>query len=145
MAAAVVVGILLAVTTASFFNGDNKKEMVRRSADRASVWIKRRMDRASREGSDFVLYVFDRKGHLDHNSEIMVIWYGGESDTERESYTDDDCVVIYTSSVREHRYDGKWHTVTPAATFMIKSKDDPNIRLYMTLSGTGYIDIREKL
>lgn len=144
-AALAVFGIILSVVLLSVPFGSSEREKVSRSAQRTAVWLKRRVSAASREGATFIISMNDRPGMSDHNTEITLIWYGGARDTERESYTEDETVLQSLSLKEEHRFDGRWHTMAPAVSFMVKSKKDPDIRLFVTVSGTGYIDIKQNL
>ncbi|MDO5114496.1 MAG: hypothetical protein Q4D58_00225 [Synergistaceae bacterium] len=115
--------------------------MVRNEATRFCAWMKHRMSSAAREDAQFTLLLTDR---ADRGYEATLIWLSGAKKTRHESYLFEDTTMSY-EGVNELIFSGRWFTMTPAATFIVKSKKKPEIRLFVTIAGTGYMEIKERL
>ncbi len=120
----------------------SERQLVAEEAARAAAWFKYRMSKAARERVAFDVQM--TSGGI-NNYEATVIWYGGAMYMKHENFALKAAKLNYLGGASLLTFDGRWHTMTPAATFAIKSKSRSDISLYMTISGTGYIDIREKL
>ena len=75
----------------------------------------------------------------------MLEWDGGSRDLEHETYLPERADIGLTKTAREYKFDGEWFTLTPAASFIIRSRKDFSIRLFVTVSGSGYAGVYETL
>lgn len=104
-------------------------------------WIKHRMALAARESVEFNVKITD---DVFHNFEVTIEWLGGSKRLQHEVYSFEDAALAY-EGVSELIFSGRWFTLTPAATFIVKSRKRPEIRFFITIAGTGYVDIKDKL
>ncbi|MDO4560292.1 MAG: prepilin-type N-terminal cleavage/methylation domain-containing protein [bacterium] len=104
-------------------------------------WIKRRMALAARESVEFRVALTQ---NMDRSYDVTVIWLGGAKNLLHEAYSFEDAALAYEGA-SELIFSGRWFTLTPAATFIVKSRKRPEIRFFITIAGTGYVDIKDKL
>lgn len=140
-----IMGVIFSAAAICALPKENEMEKVRRSAQRTATWIKRRIAAASREGASFNLTAGLLPGQSLRDYSISIYWLTGNKTAVTEKCPDDECILSLESKAQDYQYNGRWHTLTPAVTFMVKSEKDRNVRLFITISGTGYVDIKEKL
>lgn len=133
---------ILAGAAALAFGEADERRIVREEAEELRSWLSSRMAQAAREGADFKLYP-TLAGK--HSYDLALEWDGGSQHLEREYYTPERADIWLTKTVREYKFDGEWFTLTPAASFIIRSRKDFSIRLFVTVSGSGYAGVYETL
>ena len=133
---------ILAGAAALASGGADERRIVREEAEELRSWLSSRMARAAREGANFKLYPTLAAGH---SYELMLEWDGGSRHLEHESYKQQRADIGLTASVQEYTFDGDWFTLTPAASFIIRSRKNPSIHVFVTVSGVGYASVSETL
>ena len=133
---------ILAGAAALAFGEADERRIVREEAEELRSWLSSRMAQAAREGADFKLYPVDDNAR---HYELMLEWDGGSRDLEHEAYLPERADIGLTKTAREYKFDGEWFTLTPAASFIIRSRKDFSIRLFVTVSGSGYAGVYETL
>ena len=133
---------ILAGAAALAFGEADERRIVREEAEELRSWLSSRMAQAAREGADFKLYPVDDNAR---HYELMLEWDGGSRDLEHETYLPERADIGLTKTAREYKFDGEWFTLTPAASFIIRSRKDFSIRLFVTVSGSGYAGVYETL
>ncbi|HIT04144.1 MAG TPA: prepilin-type N-terminal cleavage/methylation domain-containing protein [Candidatus Caccocola faecipullorum] len=133
---------ILAGAAALAFGEADERRIVREEAEELRSWLSSRMAQAAREGADFKLYPVDDNAR---HYELMLEWDGGSRDMEHETYLPERADIGLTKTAREYKFDGEWFTLTPAASFIIRSRKDFSIRLFVTVSGSGYAGVYETL
>ena len=140
--------IIASLGAAVVMNSGNSPEKERRivlnEAKNFSGWIKSRMALAARESVDFKL-----RAGLDMKNNVFgfsALWLGsGSKGTSSEKYIQlNNDVVFQSEGTKEATFSGRWFTLSPAATFTVKSKVYPNIKYSVTISGTGYVNIQKQ-
>lgn len=106
------------------------------------AWMKHRISSAAREGAEFELY-FSKVGAS--GSVITLIWLSGSKYMMHEDYRMERAELSREGTSYRYTFDGRWFSMTPAATFVVKSLKRPEVKLFVTLSGTGYMSVRERL
>ncbi len=95
---------------------------------------------AAREGEDFKITAADDGTR---NLTLELQRFGGSKNLSVESYESDRVSIERANLAKEYTFDGEWFTLTPAASFMIKSLKEPSVKLCVTVSGIGCVDIKE--
>lgn len=136
---------VLSGAAALFFLGDgDERRIVREEAEDLCAWLTAKMAFAAREGANFQLsaHLYDYDA-IDYR--IRIQWDGGSKDLKDESYYPKRASIGLASGQYSHTFDGEWFTLTPAASFIIRSRKDSSIRLVVTVSGAGFADVKETL
>ena len=133
---------ILAGAAALAFGEADERRIVREEAEELRSWLSSRMAQAAREGADFKLYP-TLAGR--HSYDLALEWDGGSQHLEREYYTPERADIGLTKTAREYKFDGEWFTLTPAASFIIRSRRERDIAALVTVSGVGYVDVKETL
>ena len=142
LAVLTIIGSAAGISVMAFSDSiARERRMVRNEAQDFSLWIKHRMALAARESVEFRVMLTQGK---DRNYEMTLIWFGGMKSLQHEVFTFGDAALAY-EGVGELIFSGRWFTMTPAATFIVKSKKSPEVRFFVTISGVGYVDIKERL
>ncbi len=137
-----VAAVLCALSGAALvFAGGDERRIVRAEAEDVRSWLSARMAQAAREGADFRLYTVTAGKQ---KYELTLEWIGGPKDLEREYYAPERTDIGLVASM-EYTFSGEWFTLTPAASFIIRSRRDPAVRFFVTVSGAGYADVKETL
>lgn len=133
---------VLAGAAALSFRDTGERRIVLEEAEELRAWLSSRMAQAAREGADFKLYPVDDNAR---HYELMLEWDGGSRDLEHETYLPERADIGLTKTAREYKFDGEWFTLTPAASFIIRSRRERDIAALVTVSGVGYVDVKETL
>lgn len=142
LCAALVIGIL-ACAAMPVFRGRDEMLVVREEAENLRAWLSSRMAQTARDGAEFRLTIDENRTTQELGFTLQ--WYGGPRDLDKETYTASRAMIMRDSLARTHSFDGKWFTLTPAASFIIRSRKDSGAAVVLTVSGTGYVGIRETL
>lgn len=119
----------------------NERRIVYNEAHSLCLWLKRHISNAAREGADIKFILTDE---ADKSYMVRVHRVSGAVKSERFSFAGSDTVLAYEGA-RELYFSARWFTLTPAATFIVKSKHKADIRFFVTVSGAGYASVKEKL
>lgn len=142
IAVLVIVGSLSCISLQTLSNSQTReRRIILNEAKTFCTWMKHRMALAARESVEFRVMLTQ---NTDHSYEVTIIWLGGMKNLRHEIYSFDEAVLAY-EGVRELIFSGRWFTLTPAATFIVKSRKMPEVRYFVTIAGTGYVDIKDKL
>lgn len=141
LAALSIILALLSISMPLCLREPDEAEIVREEADRFALWIKSRMLQAALERADFNVVITNR---ADKNVNVVIYWITGSKRAEEESFVSEAAHMESLGGV-ELKYSGKWTTLTPAATFMVRSRTKLEERLFVFISGTGYVNIRKTL
>lgn len=125
------------------FRGADERRIVRDEAEELRAWLSSRMAQAAREGSEFRLEIDENETTQELGFTLQ--WFGGPRDLETETYYAARAAIERDSRSHMHVFDGEWFTLTPAASFIIRSRRDRDAAMVLTVSGTGYVGIRETL
>lgn len=137
---AVALCVLLGASAVAFLGDGDERRIVREEAEDLRSWLADRMAFAAREGANFKLFPVD---HNDNKYELRLEWSGGSKDLERETFAASRADMGLSGGYGEHTFDGEWFTLTPAASFIIRSRKDSSIRLIVSVSAAGYADVKE--
>lgn len=142
IAVLVIVGSLSCISLQTLSNSQTReRRIILNEAKNFCTWMKHRMALAARESVEFRVMLTQ---NTDRSYEVTIIWLGGMKNLRHEIYSFDEAVLAY-EGVRELIFSGRWFTLTPAATFIVKSRKMPEVRYFVTIAGTGYVDIKDKL
>ena len=134
---------VVAGAAAVTFRGADECRIVRDEAEELRAWLSSRMAQAAREGAEFKLIIDADKATQELG--FTIEWYGGPRDLETEAYEPGRAAIERDSLANEHTFDGEWFTLTPAASFIIRSRRERDIAALVTVSGVGYVDVKETL
>lgn len=134
---------VLAGAAALSFRDTGERRIVLEEADELRAWLSSRMAQAAREGAEFKLIIDADKATQELG--FTIEWYGGPRDLETERYAPGRAAAERDSLANEHTFDGEWFTLTPAASFIIRSRRERDIAALVTVSGVGYVDVKETL
>ncbi len=134
---------VLAGAAALTFRGRDERLVVREEAEDLRAWLSSRMAQAAREGADFRLAIYEDKTTQELGFTLQ--WFGGPRDLDTETYSAGRAMIKRDSLAHTHAFDGEWFTLTPAASFIIRSRRDYGAAVVLTVSGTGYVSVRETL
>ena len=134
---------VLAGAAALSFRDTGERRIVLEEADELRAWLSSRMAQAAREGAEFKLVIDADKATQELG--FTIEWYGGPRDLETETYAPGRAAIERDSLANEHTFDGEWFTLTPAASFIIRSRRERDIAALVTVSGVGYVDVKETL
>ena len=118
--------------------GENEKRKVRDEAQNLALWLDKSISWAARNRADFRLIVSDNDIT---NHKIRIEWLG--ADRKSEAYLCKNARLYYSNIGTELNFSGTWFSMTPAATFTVRSKKNADVRFYVKISGTGYISVSE--
>lgn len=134
---------VLAGAAALSFRDTDERRIVLEEAEELRAWLSSRMAQAAREGAEFKLIIDADKATQELG--FTIEWYGGPRDLETETYAPGRAAIERDSLANEHTFDGEWFTLTPAASFIIRSRRERDIAALVTVSGVGYVDVKETL
>lgn len=134
---------VLAGAAALSFRDTGERRIVLEEAEELRAWLSSRMAQAAREGAEFKLIIDADKATQELG--FTIEWYGGPRDLETETYSPGRAAIERDSLANEHTFDGEWFTLTPAASFIIRSRRERDIAALVTVSGVGYVDVKETL
>lgn len=134
---------VLAGAAALSFRDTGERRIVLEEAEELRAWLSSRMAQAAREGAEFKLIIDADKATQELG--FTIEWYGGPRDLETETYAPGRAAIERDSLANEHTFDGEWFTLTPAASFIIRSRRERDIAALVTVSGVGYVDVKETL
>ena len=134
---------VLAGAAAFSFRDTGERRIVLEEAEELRAWLSSRMAQAAREGAEFKLIIDADKATQELG--FTIEWYGGPRDLETETYAPGRAAIERDSLANEHTFDGEWFTLTPAASFIIRSRRERDIAALVTVSGVGYVDVKETL
>lgn len=134
---------VLAGAAALSFRDTGERRIVLEEAEELRAWLSSRMAQAAREGAEFKLIIDADKATQELG--FTIEWYGGPRDLETETYAPGRAAAERDSLANEHTFDGEWFTLTPAASFIIRSRRERDIAALVTVSGVGYVDVKETL
>ncbi len=134
---------VLAGAAALSFRDTGERRIVLEEAEELRAWLSSRMAQAAREGAEFKLIIDADKATQELG--FTIEWYGGPRDLETETYETGRAAIERDSLANEHTFDGEWFTLTPAASFIIRSRRERDIAALVTVSGVGYVDVKETL
>lgn len=118
---------------------ESERRRVRYDAESLASWLNRRMSISAREESEFKIYItYDEDVHYS----IHMKWLGGINGVTSEQYEPRYSIMSYDGT-GECTFSGVWYTLTPAATFVLRSEKINEIRFDVTVSGTGYVSVTE--
>ena len=134
---------VLAGAAALSFRDTGERRIVLEEAEELRAWLSSRMAQAAREGAEFKLIIDADKATQELG--FTIEWYGGPRDLETETYAPGRAAIERDSLANEHTFDGEWFTLTPAASFIIRSRREREIAALVTVSGVGCVDVKETL
>ena len=134
---------VLAGAAALSFRDTGERRIVLEEAEELRAWLSSRMAQAARESAEFKLIIDADKTTQELG--FTIEWYGGPRDLETETYSPGRAAIERDSLANEHTFDGEWFTLTPAASFIIRSRRERDIAALVTVSGVGYVDVKETL
>lgn len=134
---------VLAGAAALSFRDTGERRIVLEEAEELRAWLSSRMAQAARESAEFKLIIDADKTTQELG--FTIEWYGGPRDLETETYAPGRAAIERDSLANEHIFDGEWFTLTPAASFIIRSRRERDIAALVTVSGVGYVDVKETL
>lgn len=134
---------VLAGAAALSFRDTGERRIVLEEAEELRAWLSSRMAQAARESAEFKLIIDADKATQELG--FTIEWYGGPRDLETETYAPGRAAIERDSLANEHTFDGEWFTLTPAASFIIRSRRERDIAALVTVSGVGYVDVKETL
>ena len=134
---------VLAGAAAFSFRDTGERRIVLEEAEELRAWLSSRMAQAARESAEFKLIIDADKTTQELG--FTIEWYGGPRDLETETYSLGRAAIERDSLANEHTFDGEWFTLTPAASFIIRSRRERDIAALVTVSGVGYVDVKETL
>ncbi|WP_300262878.1 prepilin-type N-terminal cleavage/methylation domain-containing protein [uncultured Cloacibacillus sp.] len=134
---------VLAGAAALSFRDTGERRIVLEEAEELRAWLSSRMAQAAREGAEFKLVIDADKTTQELG--FTIEWYGGPRDLDTETYAPGRAAIERDSLANEHTFDGEWFTLTPAASFIIRSRRERDIAALVTVSGVGYVDVKETL
>lgn len=134
---------VLAGAAALSFRDTGERRIVLEEAEELRAWLSSRMAQAARESAEFKLIIDADKTTQELG--FTIEWYGGPRDLETETYAPGRAAIERDSLANEHTFDGEWFTLTPAASFIIRSRKERDIAALVTVSGVGYVDVKETL
>lgn len=134
---------VLAGAAALSFRDTGERRIVLEEAEELRAWLSSRMAQAAREGAEFKLIIDADKATQELG--FTIEWYGGPRDLETDTYEPGRAAIERDSLANEHTFDGEWFTLTPAASFIIRSRRERDIAALVTVSGVGYVDVKETL
>lgn len=134
---------VLAGAAALTFRGRDERLVVREEVEDLRAWLSSRMAQAAREGADFRLEIDEDETTQELGFTLQ--WFGGPRDLDTETYSAGRAMIKRDSLAHTHAFDGEWFTLTPAASFIIRSRRDYDAAVVLTVSGTGYVSVRETL
>ena len=136
--------MLCAAASIIFLGDGDERRIVREEAEDLRAWLTAKMAFAAREGVNFKL-----SAHLNdyevRDHKIMIQWDGGSKNLQYETYYPERALLALGSSQSSHTFDGEWFTLTPAVSFIIRSRKDSTIRLVVSVSAVGYANVKETL
>ena len=133
---------ILAGAAALAFGGADERRIVREEAEELRAWLSSRMAQAARDGDWFRM----ETNLYGSGVAVRLEWYRNSSeDVSRETYTPQRVDIGRVSLAQEYIFDGDWFTLTPAASFIIRSRKNPSIHVFVTVSGVGYASVSETL
>ena len=137
----VLVIVAIAATTLALTAQDSdarERRLIRNEARDFCAWIKYRMAKAAREGEDFKFLLTDgAEGYA-----MRAIWLAGGR-LKNEAYSFSNAALAYEGA-RELYFSSRWFTLTPAATFIVISRRNRDIRFFVTVSAAGYARVKDK-
>lgn len=119
----------------------NEALTVEKEAATFVQWMKHRFIAASMEHAEITIYLTK----AETGTKVTLNWVGGEKDLTRESYEAEKARLEFLGGNPVLKYDGKWNTLSPAASFRVSSRSTPGERLYIKISGSGYMSISKNL
>lgn len=134
----IFVSVLAVMASAAVEPNISERRRVRYDAEFLAVWLSRRISLAAREASTFTMVV----GEDDDAYYILIRWLDGVNGMDVDRYDQNYAAISYEGD-RECSFSGTWCTLTPAATFVLRSKSIDGIRFDVTVSGTGYVSVTE--
>lgn len=135
---------VLAGAAALSFRDTGERRIVLEEAEELRAWLSSRMAYAAREGADFRLVANSLYGS--NAVDIRIEWYNGTRGFTSETYRAQRADIWRDGNViKEHVFDGEWFTLTPAVSFIIRSRRERDIAALVTVSGVGYVDVKETL
>ena len=134
---------VLAGAAALSFRDTGERRIVLEEAEELRAWLSSRMAQAARESAEFKLIIDADKTTQELG--FTIEWYGGPRNLETETYAPGRAAIERDSLANEHTFDGEWFTLTPAASFIIRSRRERDIAALVTVSGVGYVDVKETL
>lgn len=134
---------VLAGAAALSFRDTGERRIVLEEAEELRAWLSSRMAQAACESAEFKLIIDADKTTQELG--FTIEWYGGPRDLETETYAPGRAAIERDSLANEHTFDGEWFTLTPAASFIIRSRRERDIAALVTVSGVGYVDVKETL
>ncbi|MCD7951890.1 MAG: hypothetical protein LUG14_02950 [Synergistaceae bacterium] len=142
IAVQVIIGSLSCISIQTLSDSPaRERRIIQNEAKNFCTWIKYRMAAAARESAEFRVMLTQ---NTDRSYEVTIIWLGGAKNLRHEIYSFDEAALAY-EGVHELIFSGRWFTLAPSATFIVKSRKIPEVRYFVTISGTGYMDIKDKL
>lgn len=134
-AAACLFGV---ISIAPVFSPTNETQIVQREADTLSLWLKSKIAYAARNRVAFHLQITTIEAY---NRKITLTWNGGAKNAQQETYVCEKTNLECSNSEKEMNFYGKWFTMTPAITFVVKSKKVSSTKLYVKVSVVGYVSV----
>ena len=134
---------VLAGAAALSFRDTGERRIVLEEAEELRAWLSSRMAQAARESAEFKLIIDADKTTQELG--FTIEWYGGPRDLETETYAPGRAAIERDSLANEHTFDGEGFTLPPAASFIIRSRRERDIAALVTVSGVGYVDVKETL
>ncbi|MDO4988510.1 MAG: prepilin-type N-terminal cleavage/methylation domain-containing protein [Synergistes sp.] len=140
---AIIAGAVTAFGLVMTDNSNRERMIVHGEAQNLSAWLKNEFSLAAREKNDFTITVGRYDEGPSRLKTISVRWKNRKNASKVEIYEMRNAKLEYDGTP-ELNFSGKWYTLTPAATFTVKSAKYPEIRYYVTVSGAGYISVKER-
>ncbi|MDL2297834.1 type II secretion system GspH family protein [Synergistaceae bacterium OttesenSCG-928-D05] len=132
-----VMGALLSCIFLIGSGGERESELLKREADGLAIWLSNKITQAQMQNCGFSVQLSQWQPY---NYEIRLRWLDGSNKVE--VYKTQKVRLANQNASWNFTYSGEWHTVTPAVTFRILSKDGSNAPgIPVSLSGLGYVSV----
>ena len=132
---------VLAGAAARSFRDTGERRIVLEEAEELRAWLSSRMAQAARESAEFKLIIDADKTTQELG--FTIEWYGGPRDLETETYAPGRAAIERDSLANAHTFDGEWVTLTPAASFIIRSRKERVSRLSSRYRASGTLTLRK--
>ena len=119
----------------------SEADIVTEEAESLHDWLFEKMLEASHEGSSYKIDITESKKN---RIELVLRHTDGPRYLETEKWRAENTWVRAVGTTKEMAFNGVWHTMSPAVTFMIRPDIGVSKILYVIISGAGRIRISDK-
>lgn len=138
-----IAGVMTGALCLRLAGGAAETRAVREEAEALAQWLSNKITRAQLEGTSFKIVALRTAGDKSVSA-LRLTRYGAGAENA-EFYSARNAVLDIENTSQAYTYNYTWHTLTPAVTINLKSRNNTSEILYMvTVSGQGFISVRQK-